>query len=361
MRPPVSRPLSAPRRGLASLAVIAFAVSACAGSGTGAPTTGSVVASASSTPVAAVSAAPVTTAPKPTVAPSASPLAALSLLWEKGGPSTVKAETYWPAIEPLTGNIWVAHSFDDKYWIFSTDGKFLEAWGTSGKGPGQFKLTTNDPNPDANGAIAFAPDGSFYVADNGNNRVEKFDKDRHFVTAWGTFGTGDGQFADAKGIATDGKTVYVADDARGDIQAFDTNGHFLRSFPFPFVLFTMAPSGHLFVADATGVLELDGTGKQLAHLDVDFAALAGGAGLVSVNGGSGHGQTAVNKAGHIFVALQNNRGPAGLVELDSDGAILGQWSSGGETLALAPDGKSVYLAYSGPPQGWDFIRRYALP
>ena len=112
--------------------------------------------------------------PTPTAVPSASPspLAALTLLWQKGAPSTVRADTYWPAIDPLTGNVWVASSFDNQYWIFSADGKFLEAWGTPGKGPGQFQLTTNDPKPDAVGAIAFAPDGSFYVVDNGNYRVE---------------------------------------------------------------------------------------------------------------------------------------------------------------------------------------------
>ena len=355
MRPPMSRRLSGPRGAIASLAAVALGLSACGGSGAAGSAKGSIATPAPAAPSTTASTAPATpatAAPTPSVAPGASPsqLPALNLLWQKGGPSTVQAETYWPAIDPVTGNIWVAHSFANQYWIFSPDGKFLEAWGTPGKGPGQFKLTTNDPKPDANGAIAFAPDGSFYVADNGNDRVEKFDKDRHFVTAWGSFGTGDGQFASPKGIATDGKTVYVADDPRGDIQAFDTNGHFLRSFPFPFVLFTLTPSGHLFVADATGVLELDGLGKQVAHFDLGRAALGGGP-----------AQIAVDKAGHIFVELQNASGPTGLVELDSHGAILGQWSTGGETMALAPDGKSVYLAYSGPPQGWDFIRKYALP
>ena len=331
------RPGSAPV--LASLAVVLAAVSACGSSGAAPPPTASAANKAASS-------APATSPSTPIPALSASPLPALTLLWEKGAPSTVKADTYWPAIDPLTGNVWVASSFDNQYWIFSPDGKFLEAWGSPGKGPGQFKLTTNDPKPDAVGAIAFAPDGSFYAVDNGNYRVEKFDKKRQFVTMWGRFGTGDGQFANPKGVATDGTTVYVADDPRFDMQAFDTNGGFLRSFPFPFVLFSRAPVGGLFVADPTGLLELDGTGKQVDHFDVDYAALGGSA-----------GQTAVDKAGHIFVALQNDSGPVGLVELDSDGGILNEWSNGGETIALAPDGKAVYIA----SYGWDFIRKYALP
>jgi hypothetical protein len=329
-----------PARALASLAAVLIGVSACGSSGAVPPATGSA-------PSAAARSAPTTsTHSMPTVGPSASPLPALTLLWEKGAPSTVRADTYWPAIDPLTGNVWVASSFDNQFWIFSANGKFLEAWGTPGKGPGQFKLTTNDPKPDAVGAIAFAPDGSFYVVDNGNYRVEKFDKNRHFVTLWGSFGTGDGQFANPKGVATDGTTVYVADDPRFDVQAFDSNGGFLRSFPFPFVLFSRAPTGQLFVADETGLLELDGTGKQVHHFDLDFAALGGLA-----------AQTAVDKAGHIFVGLQDDSGPVGLVELDSDGGILRQWSVGGETMALAPDGKAVYIA----SYGWDFLRKYALP
>jgi hypothetical protein len=329
-----------PARALASLTTVLLAVGACGSSGAVPPVTGSAAASTT---------AVTTTASTPTAAPSASPLPALTLLWERGAPATLKAETYWPAINPLTGNIWVASPFDNQYWIFNPDGKFLEGWGTPGAGPGQFKLTSNDPSPDANSAIAFAPDGSFYVTDTGNYRVEKFDKNRHFLTMWGSFGTGDGQFANPKGIATDGKTVYVADDPRRDVQAFDADGRFLRSFPFPFVLFTLAPSGHLLVADPTGVLVLDGAGKEIAHFDLGFAALGGDA-----------GQIALDKSGHIFVELQNLKGPAGLVELDSDGAMVQEWSTGGETMTLAPDGKSIYLAYTGPPHGWAFIRKYAL-
>jgi NHL repeat len=348
MRPPTVHRGPRPCKALASLATIMLAVGACGGSSPAAPTAGAVVTAAPPTPIAVASAVPTSTAAP---SPSPSSLAALALLWQKGGPTRNKTETYWPTVNPVTGNVWVASSFDDQYWIFSPDGKFLEAWGTPGTGPGQFKLTTNDPNPDGVGAIAFGPDGTFYVADNGNHRVEKFDKDRHFVTMWGSFGTGDGQFASPKGIATDGKTIYVADDPRGDVQAFDTNGRFLRSFPFPFVLFTLARSGHLFVADRSGVLELDGTGRQVAHFDFDFAGMGGDP-----------AQSAVDDAGHIYLNIQNQTGPIGLVELDAQGAILHRWSTGGETMAVARDGKAVYLAFTAlSNQGWDFIRKYALP
>jgi DNA-binding beta-propeller fold protein YncE len=338
--------------------VLALGLAACGGSGMSTAAAGVAVtpgpanlgSAAAATASAAVpaSASPISAAPTP-----AASLEALKLLWQKGGPTQVKPSTYWPAIDPITGNVWVASSFDNAYWIFSPAGKYLESWGKAGRGPGQFALQTNDASPDGQGAIAFAPDGSFYVVDTGNYRIEKFDKSRKFVTQWGSFGTGDGQFANPKGIATDGKTVYVADDPRGDVQAFDTNGAFLRSIPVPFVLFTLGANGNLYSADPTGILELDPNGKQVAHIDLDWTALEGGP-----------GQVVVDKAGHVFLPINDRPDPTAtfeLIEFDPHGAVLGRWAAGGETSAIAPDGSSIYFAYTGPQGNWSFIRKYALP
>ena len=42
--------------------------------------------------------------------------------------------------------------------------------------------------------IAADGSGNVYVADTANNRVQKFTSTGTFVTKWGSFGTGDGQF-----------------------------------------------------------------------------------------------------------------------------------------------------------------------
>ena len=57
-----------------------------------------------------------------------------------------------------------------------------------------------------------APDGSVYVANNGNNRIQKFTAEGVFVTQWGRKGTGDGHLESPSGVAVapDG-SVYVAD------------------------------------------------------------------------------------------------------------------------------------------------------
>ena len=155
--------------------------------------------------------------------------APLTPLWTASGPAAPQPKTWGPAIDPATGDIWVAVPYDSTYWIFGPDGTYKESWGTHGTGPGQFAFLTIDPNPSPFGSIAFAPDGSFFVADVGNFRVQAFDKDRNFVRQWGTFGTDDGQFTRNWSIATDGTTVYVGDDGRLDSQAFDTDGTYLRT------------------------------------------------------------------------------------------------------------------------------------
>ena len=50
------------------------------------------------------------------------------------------------------------------------------------------------------------------VTDTGNHRVEKFDKEGNFITQWGGFGNGKGQFNFPYGIAVDVKgSVFVVD------------------------------------------------------------------------------------------------------------------------------------------------------
>jgi DNA-binding beta-propeller fold protein YncE len=61
----------------------------------------------------------------------------------------------------------------------------------------------------------------------GNARVAKFDKDGHFLKAWGFRGGDPGQFNSLHGIALDAQgNVYVADAGNKRIQIFDGDGNF---------------------------------------------------------------------------------------------------------------------------------------
>lgn len=72
-------------------------------------------------------------------------------------------------------------------------------------------------------------DGSVWVAESGNNRIQKFDANGNYVNKAGTPGNGDGQFNDLFGIAADGDgNVFVADQMNNRIQKFDKNGDFVK-------------------------------------------------------------------------------------------------------------------------------------
>jgi hypothetical protein len=328
-----------------------FLVAACSGGGA------SPVPTAASSPTATIPTS--TPAPTPTrvPTPAPTPLPALTLLWQAGGPVPKQPSTWAPAVDPLSGDIWVADGFESRFWIFSPDGKYLESWGTPGKADGQFDFIWHAPNPSAFGSIAFAPDGTFYVSDVGNNRVQKFTKNRVFVKAWGTFGSGNGQFAQPLDIVTDGKTVYVGDGVRSDIQAFDTSGTFLRSFGGDLgssTFLAIGAAGQVYASNpASGhpanVAKYDSTGKLLATYDTSFVR----ADPVGV---------AVAGDGSIYVSFDTRQAqPVATWKLDAAGTPIQGWSTAGESLLVAPDGKALYMAYQDPNNGWPYIQKYVLP
>jgi len=116
------------------------------------------------------------------------------------------------------GSVYVTEESEHRIKKFTSAGVFVTKWGTrragiaQGSGDGQFD------SPDG---VAVAPDGSVYVADRYDNRIQKFTSEGVFVTKWGTYGTGHGQFSwpNDVAVAPDG-SVYVADTGNHRIQRF---------------------------------------------------------------------------------------------------------------------------------------------
>jgi hypothetical protein len=86
-------------------------------------------------------------------------------------------------------------------------------------------------NPDG---VAVDPAGDFvYIADTGDDRIVELTTSGTYVDAWGTFGHGQGRFNGPVAIATDAYgDVYVADRGNNIIQKFSGSGRFLRQWPF---------------------------------------------------------------------------------------------------------------------------------
>ncbi len=129
------------------------------------------------------------------------------------------------------GSLYVVDSMNDRIQHLSPDGTVLQVWGTyadlsKGAAPGG---TFNEP-----WGIAVAPDGSIYVADTWNYRIQKFTANGTFVTMWGFFGgpaDAPEAFYGPRGLAVDAQgRVYVADTGNKRIVVFDPDGKYLTQF-----------------------------------------------------------------------------------------------------------------------------------
>jgi DNA-binding beta-propeller fold protein YncE len=281
---------------------------------------------------------------------AAAPEAAPKILWSSHGSVVSKPCTYSPAVD-AEGRIWVAVCWESRFWIFNASGQFIEAWGTQGAAPGDFDFAYA-PSHDSIGGIAFAPDGTFYTFDAGNLRIQHFDRGRKLLKTWGSFGAGPGQFAKPTSIAVgrDG-LVYVADGARSDVQAFAADGTYLQTLatghagqPDHFARIALDSGGNLYVNEGHTILKYSPDGTPLFVIDVG-ALTSDPAGI------------AISPNGALFVLGRPDSGPQVTLELTKDGGLQHVWPGTGETVALDPAGKAIYVSDVESPN----VTKYQLP
>jgi len=127
-----------------------------------------------------------------------------------------------------SGSVYVVDAYNSRIQKFTSAGGFVTKWGTFGSAPGQFNFFFGGGG---SAGIAVDASGFVYVADYGNDRIQKFTSAGGFVTAWGTSGTGDGQLRGPDGIAVDaGGNVYVAEAGNDRIQKFTSTGTFVAKW-----------------------------------------------------------------------------------------------------------------------------------
>lgn len=123
------------------------------------------------------------------------------------------------------GSVYVADTWNYRIQKFTADGQFVAKWGTF------VNLVTGQQGGDRTGlygprGIALGPDGALYVTDTGNARVVVYGSDGTFRREFGSKGTGPSQLNEPVGIAVtaDGARVYVADSGNARISIFDGQG-----------------------------------------------------------------------------------------------------------------------------------------
>jgi len=124
----------------------------------------------------------------------------------------------WDVAVGKDGSVYVADTFNHRIQKFNSIGRFIKSWGVFAQG--DRPETIWGPR-----GIAISPEGNVLVTDTGNKRVVVFDKDLNYLTQFGGAGFEPGQFDEPVGIAIDdlGK-VYIADTWNRRVQVFFPDG-----------------------------------------------------------------------------------------------------------------------------------------
>ncbi len=171
------------------------------------------------------------------------------------GNSDGKFNDPWGIAVDTDGSIFVADTFNHRIQKFDASGNFLFSWGTPGVSadPGSERSTVFfGPR-----AIIFDNNGHLLVSDTGNKRIQVFDREGNYVAQFGQTGTGNGEFNEPVGLAVDATgNVYVADIWNQRIQVFDPQYKFLRAWVIP--AWQSMDQGELQSVDQKPFLAVDG-------------------------------------------------------------------------------------------------------
>ncbi|MFN2120317.1 MAG: NHL repeat-containing protein, partial [Anaerolineales bacterium] len=269
------------------------------------------------------------------------------------------------------GTFYVADSRGNRVLHFAANGTFIEQWGApSGNDP-------NHPDPSAPPStfnepwgVAVGPDGSVYVTDTWNYRVQKFSAHGQFIKMWSTFGPGNQSdtFYGPRGITVDASgRVYVVDTGNKRVVVFDADGTYMTAFgsagldPGQFD----EPVG--IAIDDKGVIYITDTWNQRVQ---SLSPSPDGSTFTplrqwDVVGWSGQSLDnkpfiAVDNRGHVFVT-----DPEGyrVIEYSTDGALIQTWGDYGNSattfglpsgIAIAPDG-AIWVTDSGNNRIMQFL------
>jgi DNA-binding beta-propeller fold protein YncE len=247
------------------------------------------------------------------------------------------------------GGVFVGNTSNNRVDAFAPDATSLGSFGTNARGPGLFMQPKS---------AALGKDGSLWVADTFSDRVQKLTAAGGFLASYhraGTFGPapggGAGEFRNPYGVAVDpaGGAVYVADTGNDRVQRFDGTTWTTvagTTFNAPRGVAVDA-SGRLLVADTGNdrVLRLSGTtwspvGSGFARPEAVtaqgasvYVADTGNARVLKLDGASGAVQRVVAGATQV-------REPEG-VAVDQWGNVAVSDTGNDRILRFDPSGAAI--------------------
>ena len=99
--------------------------------------------------------------------------------------------------------------------------EYITEFGGYGTGPGQFMWPMS---------CALDSNTNVYVSDEYLDRITIFNKDGEYVSHWGTSGSGDGELDRPAGLAIRDDILYVVDSRNHRVQRFTLDGQYLSQF-----------------------------------------------------------------------------------------------------------------------------------
>jgi predicted membrane-bound mannosyltransferase/DNA-binding beta-propeller fold protein YncE len=131
------------------------------------------------------------------------------------------------------GTFYVADSRNHRILQFDTNGQYLNTFGTYGASDFTNQKIAPGGSFNEPWGLAVGPDGSVFVADTWNHRIQKFSADGKFISMWGQFGAAETpyHFWGPRGVAVDREgRVFVTDTGNKRVVIFDSEGVHLAAF-----------------------------------------------------------------------------------------------------------------------------------
>ncbi len=236
------------------------------------------------------------------------------------------------------GSLYVVDMRNARVEQFAADGTFIRQFGSLGHNDGQLWRESNRGPT----GIAVGADGAVYVADTWNYRVQKFTADGQFLAKWGTYvnlvtgqaGTDRTGLYGPRGIALGANgDVYVTDTGNARVVVYGPDGAFRREFGTKGAGPSQLdePVGIAVSADGTRVYVADSTNARISIFDPQGQPVAQWA-VAEWRGKSYYEPyLALDASGALYATSSTTRQ---VLKFDASGQIVAR-SSGGVAAADA--------------------------